>query len=82
MTSWHELRMRTEDYEEPDPPHPNDRMRCSAGHFVKRDTLTRGWKYTGPDYSGAPQYRETLPGEFGADAVEVWCPTCKSWFVL
>ena len=68
-----------QDYEEPDPPHPNDRMHCGKGHFVARNAPSRGWVmyYTEP-YDG-PHYRPQQAGE-RADEAEIYCATCKGWF--
>ena len=81
MRGYREVMHWYQDYEEPEPPAPWERMRCARGHFMKTPVTTRGWVEDGSDEDGAPKYRPALEHE-PCDEAEIWCPTCKGWFRL
>lgn len=72
-----------QDYEE-EPLHPNFRMRCSRGHFLKVPVQSRGWKMyfiEGAGFESAesgPHYRLATDSEQW-DEFEIYCPTCDAW---
>lgn len=68
-----------QDYEEPDPPHPNTRMRCLRGHFVSLHAPSQGWIEGGRGEFGEPLYKAALETE-RAEIAELYCAKCGEWF--